>query len=291
MKTSITSLLCFVLLLASAAMASPIPFTGVYTQNFDSMGTTGTTAPAGWTVYSLSGSHEDFSFWTAAGGYVTHLPSDTPTAINVGPTGADVLSAVAITAVTGPTTQKGTGAYNLGLSASSSDRALGSSPSGNAGTELELDLTNNTGADMNSFNISYDIRRFTTTTDNNTGYDAGPDKGIEELPGYWLFCSLDGGATWTNVSSLDPTLAGPGGIIVPNTVGVTNVPVTTVTLGSAWANGANLSLRWFDDNAESPSPDQILGLDNLTMSNTPEPATMSLLVLSALAMLRKRSRK
>ena len=272
-------------------MGSPISFTGSYIQNFDSMGTTGTAAPAGWTVYSLSGSHEDFSFWTPTNGYVTHLPSDTPTAINVGPTGADVLSAVAITAVTGPTTSKGTGGYNFGLSTSSTDRALGSSPSGNAGTELELDLTNNTGAAVNSFNISYDIRRFTTTADNNTGYDAGPDKGIEELPGYWLFYSLDGGATFTNVASLDPTLAGPGGIIVPNTVGVTNVPQTTVTLGGAWANGGNLTLRWFDDNAESPSPDQILGLDNVVVSQTPEPATMSLLALGALAILRKRNAK
>jgi hypothetical protein len=272
--------LCVLILWASAAVAVPIPFTGVYTQNFDSMGTTGTAAPAGWTVYSLSGSHEDFSFWTAAGGYVTHLPSDTPTAINVGPTGADTLSAAltTLTAVTGPTNQK-------------ADRALGTSPTGNAGMELELDLTNNTGADMTSFNISYDIRRFTTTADNNTGYDAGPDKGIEELPGYWLFYSLDGGVTFTNVATLDPTLAGPTGIIVPNTVGVTNVPLTTVTLGSTWANGGNLTLRWFDDNAESPSPDQILGLDNVDMSQTPEPATMSLLALGALAILRKRSRK
>jgi hypothetical protein len=287
------SSLCFVILLASAAMASPIPvtFTGAYTQNFDSMGTTGTAAPTGWTVYSLSGSHEDFSFWTPTNGYVTHLPSDTPTAINVGP-GTDTLTAVAtLTAVTGPTNQKAAVGYNLGLTASSSDRALGTSPTGNAGMELELDLTNNTGADINSFNISYDIRRFTTTADNNTGYDAGPDKGIEELPGYWLFYSLDGGATFTNVASLDPTLAGPTGIIVPNTVGVTNVPQTTVTLGGAWANGGNLTLRWFDDNAESPSPDQILGLDNVVVTQTPEPATMSLLAFGALAILRKRNAK
>jgi MYXO-CTERM domain-containing protein len=279
----------YVLILwASAAVAAPIPFTGVYTQNFDSMGTAGTAAPAGWTVYNLTGSHEDFSFWTAAGGYVTHLPSDTPTAINVGP-GTDTLTAVAtLTAVTGPTNQKAAVGYNLGLSASSSDRALGTSPTGNAAMELQLVLANNTGADINSFNISYDIRRFTTTADNNTGYDAGPDKGIEELPGYWLFYSLDGGATFTNVASLDPTLAGPNGIIVPNSVGVTNVPQTTVTLGGLWTNGGNLTLRWLDDNAESPSPDQILGLDNVSVTQTPEPATMSLLAVGALALIRRR---
>ena len=35
---------------------------------------------------------------------------------------------------------------------------------------------------------------------------------------------------------------------LPNTVGVTNVPSTTVTLASPWAAGSDLLLRWIDDN-------------------------------------------
>src|SRR5262249_44498469 len=73
-----------------------------------------------------------------------------------------------------------------------------------------------------------------------------------------------------NAAPLNPTLSGPTGVIVPNSVGVTSVPTTTVSLASSWNAGSDLLLRWFDDNAQSPSPDQILGLDNVSVS-VPEP--------------------
>ncbi len=111
------------------------------------------------------------------------------------------------------------------------------------------------------------------------------------MPGYWLFYSLDNGSTWTNVSSLNPTRSGPGGVIVPNSIGVTNVPATTITLGSAWANGANLRLRWFDDNAQSPSPDQLLGLDNVAINTVPEPATTGMLAVGTSLLIRMRRRR
>jgi hypothetical protein len=46
-------------LLGSVALAAPVSFGGSYTENFNSMGT-GTAAPAGWSVYSISGSHDQF---------------------------------------------------------------------------------------------------------------------------------------------------------------------------------------------------------------------------------------
>lgn len=231
-------------------------------ENFDSLGSSGTALPAGWSYYSLSGGHEDFSYAPPAAS--TFLPNATTTAILVGTGSGSVTANATLTAATSPASQKGTGAYNFGLNAA--DRCVGTSPSGNAGGEIQWSLTNSTASTLNSFTIGYDIRRFTTTTNNNTTYDSGPYKGIEELPGYWLFYSQDNGATWTNVAELNPTLSGPDGVIVPNSVGVTTIPPTTVTLASPWAAGATLLLRWFDDNAESPSPDQILGLDNVSFA-------------------------
>jgi len=235
-------------------------FTGSYTENFDEMGTNGTTAPSGWGTMYMTGSHDTFSYWTPDGGYVTNYPSMTP------PAGSTLSPLTNVVTPGAATTQKSSGAYNFATTASDTDRALGTSPTGIAGTILQLTLANQAGNNLSGINISYDIRRFTTTTDNNDDYDSGLWDGVEEFPGYWLFYSLDNGNTWQNVSSLNPALAGPSGVIVPNSVGVTHVPATEVDFSTNWNTGNNLLLAWFDDNGQSPSPDQLLGLDNVTIT-------------------------
>jgi len=263
--------LAAVVAIGLSAMAAPVAMSGTYSQNFDGMGT-GTAYPAGWAVYSISGSHDQF------------VPA-TP------PTGNDIKagSAVTMVAVTGPTNQKASNGYNFGLSASSGDRALGTSPTGTAGMVLELQLTNGLPYQLTGFTINYDIRRFSTTTNNNTGYDGDSYKGIEELPGYRLFYSVDGGSTYTNVSALNPTISGPTGVIMPNATGVTSVPQTEITFTSPLAANGSLKLRWFDDNAQSPSPDQLIGLDNVTVTPVPEPATLTVVALGGLTLLRRKS--
>ena len=88
-----------------------------------------------------------------------------------------------------------------------SGRGIATAPTGNAGVALQYQsLVNNSGANLLSFDIAYDIKRFTV--------GAG---GADDLPGYWLFYSLDG-TTWNNVAALNPTLAN-----VPNTIGVTSI--------------------------------------------------------------------
>lgn len=260
-KALIPVYLVTVLGISAASLA--VPFTGVYEQDFNGMGQTGTTAPTDWLVYSMSGSHDTFT------------ASNPPAAVN--PFSGLTLRPT-LTAVTNPTNQRGSGGYNLGVSSSPTDRALGTSPTNIAGTILQLTLTNNSGLAHNSILISYDIRRFTVTTNNNTSYDNTPYKGIEELPGYRVYYSLNNGTTWYNIAQLNPmdlVNGGPSGISVPNSVGVTTVAPTLVTLNGTWNVGANLMLRWFDDNAQSPSPDQIIGLDNVRI--VPEPATLAIL--------------
>jgi hypothetical protein len=288
------------------AAITPVSFNGTYTQNFDSLGTgTSLASLPEWAVYSLSGSHDTFSYASTGLVTATFLPWSTPTALNNGSGSSTLTNQTTLTVDTFTTTTqagvRAAGGFNFASTVSpyvSTDHALGTSPTGTAGTELQLSLVNNTGSDLNSFNISYDIRRFSTTTNNNNDPSTDPYVGEEELPGYSFFYSLDGGATWNNVASLTPQdLTGApgtpsGGPLVPNSVGVTNVPTTAISLVSPWTSGSLLEVRWFDDNAESPSPDQNLGLDNVVVSTgaVPEPTAIGLLGVTAAALLRRRSR-
>lgn len=223
------------------------PFVTGYAQNFDNMGTGGTSAPQHWSVKNNSGGSN--STWT--------------TSIAAGDVAAMVNASGTLTATTTPSGTNNNGFNAASSAGDTSDRVLASSPTTNAGMAFELLLTNNSGGPLDTLRIGYDIRRYTAPATAN------------ELPGYWLFYSLDNGATWVNVAALNPTLSGPGGVIVPNSTGTTNVPPTVFTLAGAWASGANLHLRWVDDNAIETSPDQILGLDNVTI-NIGQPPTVVL---------------
>lgn len=258
---------------AAFAQAS---LTGTYTQNFDGLGTGTSLSPLpGWSVYTFGTSHDLFSP-PAADGYTNGTGvAPAPTA-----SGQTITNEATLVAGT-PGTQRGVTGYNWaanGLTgAGSTDRSLGSSPSGNAATVLELTLTNNTGAAISALSLTYDIDRFTTTTNNNSAYNGTPDQGVEEFPGYWLYYSLNGGSSWTTVGaldikSLDANMNAPGSTVsLTNTTGVTTLTDGNLVLSSALAAGANIEFAWVDDNAQSPSPDQLIGLNNLSIAAVPEP--------------------
>lgn len=242
--------------------------TGGYSENFDSMTQSGTTPPGGWQCRFLSGSHDVFSYaGSLASITTTFLPSSTPTAINAGTGSSSLTTNNTLIALTQPTTQgSGSQCYNAGLTASANDRCLASAATGVAAIELQLALRNDTGTPLTALTIGYDIRRFRTTTSNNSAYNSSPYVGVEELPGYQLFVSTDNGASFANVAEFNPTLTGPGGVIVPNSIGATLVLPDLVSLPAAVAPGGTIILRWVDDNAQSPSPDQFIGLDNVLVS-------------------------
>lgn len=238
-------------LLTGAAEAQSVSFTGTaYTQDFNAMGTSGTTRPTGWTTKN-GGSGTSNSTWTTT---ITGTGSNSVASM------VDITAA--LTAIDAPTANNVNGFNARGASAS--DRVLTTAPTSLAGVATQLSLTNNTAAPISGVRVAYDIRRYTAVGTAN------------ELPGYWLFYSLDGGTTWINVTELNPTLAGPAGVIVPNTVGVTNVPTTTINLASNWAVGGTVLFRWIDDNAVATSPDQIVGLDNVVISAAQPGPTVAL---------------
>ncbi|HEX8372341.1 MAG TPA: Ig-like domain-containing protein [Chthoniobacterales bacterium] len=230
---------------ASITVSAPTSFS--YTQNFNSLGSAGTAinieanGTAGWSVFgSLGGGN---STWT------TSIPaSGTTSAATAGSLNDTVVATSSLTVTSN------TAGYNF-PNTSTTDRALGTSPTSGAGVALQLTLTNTAASGITSFNIGYDIVRRQVVTSAN------------ELPGYRLFYSLNDGVTWTNVAALNPAITGNAPtVIVPNTVGVTTVPATLVSLPAQWSSGASIRFRWIDDNAVATSPDQIHALDNVTIT-------------------------
>lgn len=220
----------------SVTLTPPGNFTGTYTQDFNGMGTAGTTLPGTWTVKNAASATGN-STWSSS--------------ISAGDVAAMTNVSAALTAITSPTANNLNGYNAADLVPDTANRVLASAPTTVAGMAFQLLLTNGTGAPVDALKISYDTLRYTVAGTAN------------ELPGYWLFYSLDNGATWTNASSLNPTIS-----TVPNTTGTTITPQTTLVLNGNWNEGTPLLLRWVDDNATQTSPDQIIGLDNVSIVRT-----------------------
>jgi hypothetical protein len=260
MRKSTLSLAITSGLLASTSFA--VPITTSYTENFDSMGTSGTTPPADWKHFLFNfGDNGTWSSTIPASG--TNSVASTPVTV----------SGTTLTAVTTPTANNNNG-YNAAASTSApNDRVLATAPTTNAGTGIQLLLTNANSDAIDTLRISFDTVRYAAASSAN------------QLPGYWLFISTDG-TSWTNITP-NPTIT-----TVPNSPGVTpatmNFGVLSTPLVPA---GGTFYLRWVDDNASQTSPDHIIGLNNVSIEATvvPEPATLSALtVLAGLTTLRRR---
>lgn len=266
---TVTGLACFGF--APSVTAQALLGPGGYSENFDSMGAGGTAAPVGFQLFSITG---------GSATWVNSTGSNSSPAVGSIPNGTAAAGGTAAGALVvndAPTGNQVNGYNALGASALAGDRGLATAPTGIAGSVIQLSITNNTGAPQMSLLTSYDIRRYQIGADNaGRTPGAGIPEGSDELPGYWLFYSLDNGVNFTAVNSLIPVGAGPAtNPIVPNTLGVTSV-AGSISLSGPLNAGANLILRWVDDNAIDPSPDQIIGLDNIRLGVVPEPSTLAL---------------
>jgi len=283
-RTSIVAVAAMTI--AGTAYAGSIGLTNAgYSDNFSELGTSAV-LPTGWAVYDgESGSSNET--WTASSGIIVNGASGSVQSMIASTTTFQYLNTTTPTYANGgfnaPVSLVTTGATN---------HVLGTNPTGVDGDALQLTLTNNTGAALNSINIAYNIVRFNSGTAQGTG-----NNNDEELPGYQLFYSTNG-STWTNVSDLNPTLTGGTNAdgtpkpAVGASAGVTAVPTYQVNLGASVANGSNLELRWVDDNAVYQSPDQDIGITNISIAPVPLPAGLPLLLsgLGGLCLFRRRFR-
>jgi hypothetical protein len=245
MKRSIVFSVLLVLCAASV-MAASVDFLGSYSENFNSLGTAGTTMPAGYRALSLAGDSTTF----AAGIPIT-------AAAIAGATANSSQTLTVWNPPTDPYSANGNGFRDVGLAnagsiGNTSDRALGTGPTETAGTVIELALKNMTGSSLAAVSLSYDMKVLCQGS-------AGDES--SELPGYAFFYSTDG-STWTASSALSAN---------GYTVGTTYSKSGVITFASAVANGGTVYFRWADDNNFDSSPDQTIAIDNVSVVAVPSP--------------------
>jgi hypothetical protein len=222
-----------------------------YTQNFDSMGTNGTAAPTGWSMWYIDGESLNAAI---------PVSSEMAAATN----GASTL---AIWNQTDSPIEWQNQFANEGASPTSLNRLLGTSPTATRGSIIQFSLTNSFGRPITNVTLSYDMQTMAAGV-LKAGFAPGS---VDELPGYSFF--FLNGSTWTHVSSLDRTTSGTASGVFTFTTPV--------------AAGGVMQFRWFDDNAYAYSPDTMYAVDNISIT-VPEPATLSLLALGALALVSRR---
>lgn len=280
---------------AQAASTDSLTSAG-YTQNFNSMGTGSAFPDSGWTAWNITTGNDSHLQWTTS-----IAPGDVG-----GGTQITTVTAMTDTSITS-STKSGSAVYNMAdATVGTSNRALSTSPTGDDGIALQLALTNNTGTSLSSLSISYNIKKFSDGVLQSSQTSGLPSN--EELPGYQLFYSVNGGA-YNNVAQFNPVasnVANPNNqpvipVGTPAASGsnplidytVTNVS-GTVTLAQAVAAGQTLTFRWIDDNGVNVSPDQVIGLDDISINSatpTPIPAAAWLLGSGLMGLFGMRRRK
>jgi hypothetical protein len=245
--------------LASSAFAQTQDFTvSGLTQDFNSMGTSGTVAPTGWKHF------------------IANFGNNNTWGSSIPAAGANSVASVAVstagttlTATTTPNSTNNNGFNAARSTGNTADRAIAASPTTVAGAIIQLAAKNAAGSSFASgasLSLSFDTIRYTSVSSAN------------QLPGYSVFLSLNG-TSWTQVGST-PTITD-----VPNTVGITARTINFV-LPAAWSANSTAYFRWVDDNALQTSPDQIVGLDNVNL--VPAPGAVALMGMGMIVGGRRR---
>jgi DNA/RNA endonuclease YhcR with UshA esterase domain len=207
-----------------------------YSQNFDGMGATGTTYPAGWLGARTGGTG-------TAGGALTPIVTD----------GSANSGAV----------------YNVGTTAAT-ERAIGVLSSGSTHAAFGASFVNSTGAAITSFSISAFHEQWRSASSTAINEEVYFEYSLNATGVF------DATATWDSVTSLklnEILIASTAAAAVDGNLPANRAAITgTATV--SWAAGTTLWIRWRD--TDSPSSDGLYAIDDLNMNvvtGAPAPTT------------------
>lgn len=236
---------------ANVASAAVIYTSGTYSQNFDSLPASGTTAWTndstlpGWSLFIQSGA-----------------------------------AAPSILAGDG---SSNTGSFNSFGTTGSSDRALGGTGSGGSyfGSPASgalagwwaVDIANNTGSTIDSFTVSFDGEQW-----RNGGNATAQPMALQ----YGFGATFGAVSTWNSPGgSFDftsPTTGTSASALNGNAAANRTAGLGGTISSLSWTNGSHLWVRWVENN--DAGNDHGMGIDNFSFSahavSVPEPATVVL---------------
>ncbi len=173
--------------------------------------------------------------------------------------------------------------YSFGASGSG-ERALGSVGSGSYSPAFGVEIINNTGGVIDSVTISAttEFWRSSTTTQNVHAFGWGVSGGTATSLNY--LTDAGAGNVLAGLDVVGPAAVGSNGALDGNDP--LNQGSILGTINLSLAHGSSLFIRWTDTN--DIGNDAGLAIDNLNIEVTPEPSTLALLGLGAVALLRRR---
>jgi hypothetical protein len=255
---AVLAIACFAVSAQAIVLTTP-----TWTENFDSMGTTGLTTPTGWYTGVLN-NNETLGYSSKVQG-----PMLTTTALLQATTG-------------GRTTN---GAYNVGASGST-ERCLSTLAGGNVDRAIDVMFTNALAAPIDMIVINYNGEEWGVRDPGGLNHMAMyySATGLAES---WVLMPVQFGydtpiTTYIANGSTQKVDGNTAGRV--NNVGGTYVLPATVGIGSSFY------LRWYDkDDGNLGANNDMLGIDDFSITATPEPASLSLLAVGGLLGLRRKN--
>lgn len=236
-------------LLGTGQAHAQASFTGSYTQDFNTLGTTATaTLPTGFKVDKVTTGARTVGTYAAAGTATERV-------------GGSGLSATA-----------GNGIYNFGsgttATGDATDRAVGflSSSTATQSGNLYVALTNNTSAAINTISITYDVEKYRLGT-NAAGFRIAAFYSPSDASGSYVSTGISGGFAGADATNNGYATV-PGAVV--NATG-TYTPATPIAVGATFYLALNYSVT----SGTTTSNAQALAVDNFAVATAATPLKIS----------------